>query len=207
VHVYLAGLLTEILSSERHAELSQAYLRDCDFEVVEALEGADGARSFRVLKANADNILVSLGIFRALPTPRVAQRGVVTRDDYVGRGRIYYTQAASCRKRIDRQTTARVEVLEKLAERFEGYLGLLDHLRADYFDLRTRLSRGSLYHLERDADEGFVESGRRRALDGLLDAWNDWQGGLGTREAVDQALAAMRVFEPDFTWPPPSLLD
>lgn len=207
VHVYLAGLLAQILPSERHEELSVGYLYDYDFELADALEGADGARTFRTLKTNADNILVALGIFRALPTPRVRHKGFVTRDDYVGRGRTYYTQAASCRKRIDRQTTARVEVLEKLSDRFEAYLQLLDHLRADYLDLHTKLSSGTLFHLEHDASETARSVALSRAVDELLDVWNSWRNGQGTELAVNDALSAVRALDPRFVWPPPSPLD
>ena len=207
VHVYLAGLLAQILPSERHDELALGYIFDYDFELADALDGADGARTFRTLKTNADNILVALGIFRALPTPRVRQKGFVTRDDYVGRGRSYYTQAASCRKRIDRQTTARVEVLEKLSDRFETYLQLLDRLRADYLDLHTRLSSGTLFHLEHDASEAARTFALGRAVDALLDAWSSWQSGQGTELAVSDALAVVHALDPQFAWPPPSPLD
>lgn len=195
VDVYLAGLLAAFLHWQQYNERAGEYLHDYDFEVVDAVDGGDEARAFHVLKANADHILVSLGVFRALPRPQ--ERGT-TRDGYVGRGKAYYTQAASYRKRIDRQNSARVEVLESLADGFETYLGILDRVRHEYLQLRTRISEGALFHLRREAKQVSVAG----AIDTLLDAWNHKREGRGSEEAVADALADLRLIVPDFGWPP-----
>jgi hypothetical protein len=201
VDVYVCGLLTTILAWPRYIAWAQHYLRDYDFEIALAADDSDEAHAFRLFKTNADSILISLGVFRALPKPRERSTRSATRESYVGRGKAYYVQAASCRKRIDRQTTARVEVLESLATCFETYVRILDRVRSEYLNLRTRISPGAFQALESGLGEHSQTRALAAALDALLDTWNRVQAGREEAGEVQNAVARVRALDPTFCWP------
>ena len=199
VNVYLADLLVDRIPAQEGAELY-----NYDFEVAERLSACDGAQSFYLLKRHADYILVSLGIFQALP-----RRGGrhLTRNHYVDWGRSYYDRAASFRRQIDRAATARVHVLRKLANGFENYVAVLDHMRAEYLGLRHRLSPGVMFHLEKDAHTGAHGGRLRHAVDALLDAYSLWltQRSPAHKSEVLSALEKIQKLDPRFTWPTDAL--
>ena len=200
--VYLSGLLTAILAWPRYIAWAQHFLFDYDFEIALAVDESDEARAFHLFKTNADSILIALGVFRALPKPRERHSRCVTRESYMGRGKAYYQQAASCRKRIDRQTTARVEVLEQLAAGFETYVRILDRVRSEYLNLRTRISPRAFQSMESELGESSRAQALAGALDTLLDRWNQAQRGSCDAEKLQEAIARVRALDPSFHWPP-----
>lgn len=200
VNVYLSGLLAGILRAPDWEERNAAIVRSYEIDMARDLADADRARSFCVLKVNADNILVSLGIFRALPR-RSTRYPNLSRDDYVERGRNYYQRAASYRERIDRQTSGRADVLRKLAHGYDRYLKILDHMRDEYLHLRTTLSPGTIFHLEKDASTRAHDAKIQEAIDQLLDVWTAWQRHQASADAVRMAVDQVRSLKPGFQFP------
>ena len=143
VNVYLAGVLNRLINP-----LGQPLEFKYNHELATELEGKDKAAHYRRFKRNADAALVLLGVFRSLP-PTGAP---FTRSYFIGQGCSDYAQAASFRHQIDRHASTLVQVLCRMSDGFEEYLDLFEHIRRDYFNLRVRLSEGTLYHLRREHD-------------------------------------------------------
>jgi hypothetical protein len=152
VNVYLAGLLAAYLDPA-YTQWSSPLISPFDMDVATMVRSADERRRYWIYKANADHLMLMLGIFEPeppaappappslpsptappipAPPPAIAVPGLSpgrTRM-YVGRGETYYELAASYGRGLARRPTAAIEVLEKLAGGFEGYVTILNHLRS-----------------------------------------------------------------------------
>ncbi|MBI92636.1 MAG: hypothetical protein CME05_05410 [Gemmatimonadaceae bacterium] len=65
-----------------------------------------------------------------------------------------------------------VGATDPLANDFETYHGVLDHMARHHLDLLPRLSRGQAFHLEHGAHEAALPAIQEHALDRMLDAYN-----------------------------------
>ncbi|MEE3039619.1 MAG: hypothetical protein VX948_02045 [Candidatus Latescibacterota bacterium] len=64
---------------------------------------------------------------------------------------------------------------DPLANDFETYHGVHDHMARHHLDLLPRLSRGQAFYLEHGAHEAALPAIQEHALDRMLDAYNAWR--------------------------------
>ena len=86
----------------------------------------------------------------------------------------YYRFANTHITRLSRKKTGVAEVLEKLSDRFETYLKILSHMRVAYLNLMRRLSKGEIFHLQRETQQGAGPGLIQEGRDSFLDAYADW---------------------------------
>jgi hypothetical protein len=131
VNAYLGGVLVSYIDPRYLQEISEDLSRH-DVDVYEAIDRAmpDRSRMYRIYKVNADDLLLSVGIFQPVPEPRAG----------LGRIKEYYACAAECQKRIYGKPTAVAEIQAKLSEGAERYLSVLAQTRKDYLHFIRQVS-------------------------------------------------------------------
>jgi hypothetical protein len=211
VNIYMAHLLNSF-SDPRYLADSRRYLSKYDTEVFERLAHSDDARlKYTIYKANADFLLVSIGIFEnpgamlSGRTPNARPRGArawtePTEEAYVGRGKTYYHFAYSYSQQVHRRNAAVSDVLEKLSLGFDKYTKILSHLRGEYFNLIDALSRGEVYHLERSVDKEGAKTEARQKIDEFLDVYAEWMktGSDEARGRMERIISEIRALDPEF---------
>lgn len=199
VNVYLAGLLTGIVRAPAEtAGLVVPYDADL-FELVR--REPDPRVNFRRYRANADFLLVSLGLFGG-PAGRPCSSTVPrpTRESYAGRGASYYGLAASYARETFRGPSAIEAIMEKLSRGFGTYVRILSVMRGEYLGLRARLSDGELYHISRSALDGERRALLPEARDRFLDAYSRHREERteGSLAELDRAAARLRELDSGF---------
>lgn len=123
VNAYLGGVLVSYIDP-RYLRQIAGLLSKHDVDLHEAIGRAmpDRSRMYRIYKANADDLLVSLGIFHAMQEPRGGLERV----------KEYYACASECQKRIYGKPTAVAEIQAKLSDGAERYLAVLAQTRKEY---------------------------------------------------------------------------
>jgi len=211
VNIYVAHLLNSF-SDPRYLAESRKYLSKYDTEVFERLAHSDDARlKYTIYKANADFLLISIGIFEnpgAMLSGRApagrAKGGRAwlepTEEAYVGKGKTYYHFAYTYAQQVHRRSTAVSDVLEKLSLGFDKYTKILSHLRGEYFNLVEALSQGEVYHLERSVDKEGAKTEARQKIDEFLDVYSEWMktGTDEARERMGNVIAEIRALDPEF---------
>ena len=218
VNVYLAHLLNTF-TDPAHMEQARQYLHRYDHEVFRRLERSTDARlKYTIYKTNADFLLVSVGVFDnpgqwladRLPETRPARSSghapapgwpaEPAEEASVGRGKTYYHFAYSYSQQINRRHPAITDVLEKLSVGFDRYIKILSHMRGEYMDLVDMLSKGEVYHLERNVDKERERECLRQMQDDFLDCYIEWKR-TSSPEAADKlrrAAALVQASDPDF---------
>ena len=131
VNAYLGGVLVSYIDPRYLREINEV-LSKYDMDLHQAIDRAmpDRIRMYRIYKVNADDLLVSLGIFHAMQEPR----------GDLGRIKEYYACAAECQKRIYGKPTAVAEIQAKLSESAERYLAVLTQTRREYLQFVAQSS-------------------------------------------------------------------
>ena len=131
VNAYLGGVLVSYIDP-RHLREIHEIVSKYDMDLHQAIDraGPDRIRMYRIYKVNADDLLVSLGIFHAIQEPRGG----------LGRIKEYYACAAECQKRIYGKPTAVAEIQAKLSESAERYLAVLMQTRREYLQFVSQVS-------------------------------------------------------------------
>lgn len=137
VNAYLGGVLVSYVDSQYLRGISEVVSKH-DVDVHESIDRAmpDKAQMYRIYKANADDLLVSLGVFRLSQEPEQAPE--------VGRIKEYYACASDCQKRIYGKPTAVAEIQNKLSESTERYLAILSKARREYLHFVQQIPLGDL---------------------------------------------------------------
>lgn len=174
VNIYLVHLLAAY--TDPRFQLGVAgYLSAYDREVFERAERSRSRRlCYAVYRANADHLLLSIGIFRNPTGDRTRNLSTALQIDdevYVGRGKAYYDFATAYSHRLFGRSSAVSEVLNKLALRFETYVQVLSHMRAEYLNFADRMSEGEIFHLQKAANA----SGTAGLRDAFLDAYSEYR--------------------------------
>jgi len=197
VNIYLAHLLSEYLRPQ-HSLRIQEYVSHYDSSVFERVRTSTNTRfRYTVYKANADHILMMMGVFH---NPGGGRPSTLPRriDDetVLGRGRAYYDYAFTYSRCLHGRSSAITGVLGKLAFGFERYLRLLMHLRGEYLNLIDHLSPGDLFHLER----GVLGIDVSKQRDLFLDAYVAWRRDPTPlhREQLLRQAAALHQLDPEF---------
>jgi len=165
VNVYLANLLFDYARADYASQIREL-VSEVDLDVYNKahLYWRDNAGKYYVYKVNADNLLISLGIFQ----------NVSNKVRSFGRAKIYYELASAYNFKIYRKLTAAGAVLEKLAAGFEKYQSILVNVREDYFSLIDTAQEGGF--------SGFIAGMKafeeklllREKEDAFLDVYSQW---------------------------------
>jgi hypothetical protein len=199
VNVYITQLLCAY--GDPHYCLRVAgYLSSYDTTVFERAQKSRSHRfRYTVYKANADHLLMSIGVFQNAEGRSTEGRPAICRreeETFVGRGKTYYDFASAYSQRVFGSTSGVCDVLGKLSAGFEQYVRLLAHLRGEYFEFVSTLSEGEIYHLQRSADAEGLQTLRDEFLD-LYSAWRrDPTPEVHAR--LVELLARIQRIDPDF---------
>jgi hypothetical protein len=202
VNIYLAQLLGAYADPQYCLRVGP-YISIYDSTVFERAQASPSARfKYIVYKANADHLLMSIGVFDN-PTgrrPDAVRHAAMhpAEETYVGRGKTYYDFAHTYGQSVFGRTSAVCDVLGKLATGFERYVRLLGHLRGEYFDLVAPLGEGEMYHLQRTAVAAGVEALHNEFLDRLAEHRRDPTA--ETQARLRDVVTRIRRHEPDFPW-------
>jgi hypothetical protein len=202
VNIYLANLLTSMIFSEYHANISR-YVTPYDIGLFESINSsADPREKYQAYKINADYLLISLGIFDnpGGRRPNSAPHLNISKESYAGRGKTYYRLAQSYSIETARKSTAVTDVLGKLSHGFDKYVKILSLMRGEYFNFYSKISDGELYHLENSVKK-IDDKKRLEALyDKFLDAYSLYRQDPSpeARSQVEEHAAAIREIDPGF---------
>ncbi|HYR68451.1 MAG TPA: hypothetical protein VER77_01090 [Candidatus Dormibacteraeota bacterium] len=213
VNVYTAALLSGVVSGRE--DLLRADLvspRDADV-FARVQDSKDQRYRYRVYKANADFLYVSLGVFSepsAGVDPMRASDSEANR--LTGRGKSYYQFASAYAERLYGSKAGITEVMDKLSRNFEAYTKVMTWMSGEYLNLVRRLSEGEVFHIERQAQERFEDEHRRSTWNALLDGYVDWQKthARDARRRLARAARELKRLDPSFSlkvfrekWGPP----
>jgi hypothetical protein len=202
VNVYLAGLLASLIDPASQAAAGR-YIRTYDVQLFELVESMQNSYSkFQAYKANADFLIVSIGIFDnpVRMRPRSVPYMSIPREKYIGRGMTYYHLAQSYCRETYRRNTALEAVLGKLSSGFAKYLRILSLMRSEYLNMYRKITSGELFHLGYSIDH-VAERGERGILyDEFLDAYSSYrrQPSPDARRALDDLAGRLRAIDPTF---------
>lgn len=176
VNAYLGGLLVSYIDPH-HLLAVSGVLSKYDMDVSQAvLDAHDHVETYRIYKANADDLLVSLGIFRRFWKEEKGE---------VFRLKRYYDGASECQKRIYRKPTAVGVIQAKLSEETERYLTILSEARTDYLHFVEKLGAEQLSEFTLRLEQ---ELPLKAKQDDLLDAYSAWVKDPGNQELRDRLL-------------------
>jgi hypothetical protein len=213
VNIYTAALLSGVVSG-REDLLRADLVSPCDADVFARVqESKDRRYRYRVYKANADFLYVSLGIFsEAMAGVDPIRAPEDEADRLTGRGKSYYQFASAYAERLYGPRAGITEVMDKLSRNFEAYTKVMTWMSGEYLNLVRRLSAGEVFHIERSAQESFEGEHRRHSWDALLDSYVEWQKthAKDARRRLARAARELKRIDPDFSlrvfrekWGPP----
>lgn len=199
VNVYLTHLVCGWIDPRKQVHQT-GYLRSFDHETFEQVQQSTSSRlKYTVYRANADHLLILLGIFDNAQAKRPSSHELqLPRESYMGRARTYYDFASTYSRLIYGKNSAVPHVLGKLASNFHDYVRLLTHMRSEYLNLISHLSDGSLYHLQ----EGVAAQMVTVSYDRFLDALAEWRDNPNTenRDCLQSIADRLKQVDPDFRW-------
>jgi hypothetical protein len=192
VNVYTASLLAGVVTGQQDL-LQSDYVSTRDSDVFARVQDTKDQRlRYRVYKANADFLYVSLGIFGEssivgdVPDPVDDAQNRLT-----GRGKSYYQFASAYAERLYGRGAAIAEVMDKLSRNFEAYTRVMVWMSGEYLHLMNQISSGEMYHLEQDTQEHFEKSYKTNSWDELLDSFVEWRK-TESKEALRRLARAAR---------------
>jgi hypothetical protein len=177
VNIYVASLLSMLLDPVYYVQV-QKYVSDYDAGVFDKVRNtSDNRLRYWVYKANADHLLVSLGVFGRGREDEAApgRHGRETASQAAGRAKTYYDFARSYCELLTGSSSGPSEVLAKLSMGFEKYVRILDHMRGEYFNIIDTLSDGELFHLQREIEQVKEKEYVSGKYDELLDLYLEWK--------------------------------
>lgn len=193
VNIYLANLLHEFMITSDE-ETQNRFVSRYEMDVSTEIDRHKSlGMHYHIYRSNADYALMKTSIFDPLNDSRYLEQD---EEVFVARGKTYYRYASRCHERFKHKRTGVADVMAKLSDRFETYMGILMHIRVSYFNLLKRFSQGEIFHIQRKAQDApefeNVSDGRNQ----FLDAYGDWMrtGAEYYRERVNvlgQALVAL----------------
>jgi len=206
VNVYLAGLLTSRVFGEPDgAPDSVIFPYDIPLFETASVEN-DPRRRFTLYRANADDLLLRLGVFDnpGGRRPGATAHMAMTRETWIGRGKAYYRLAWACAAETFRRPTAIGDVMEKLSNGFERYVGVLSAMRSSSLNMIPHISDGEMFHLERSVLDKERKKEIAALYDRFLDAWTVYSrsGGLEDRKKLEIVSYELKKADPSFSFDP-----
>lgn len=177
VNVYIVSLLCMMLDPVYYLQVEK-YVSEFDAGVFDKVrDTSDNRLRYWVYKANADHLLVSLGIFgRGYGDDGVSARPRrESPAQAAGRAKTYYEFARSYCDLLSGSSRGVSEVLAKLSIGLEKYVRILDYMRGEYFNIIDSLSEGELFHLQKEIEQVRAREHVRKKYDELLDLYLEWK--------------------------------
>jgi hypothetical protein len=177
VNIYVAYLLSGLAEGQYIADLRRFTSPYAHEVVTELMKCEDDLARYNVCKANADFLLLALGIFRgaARSLPVHPDNPAASDQSLVRRARAFYFHAAALAGTLFGRNSAQARVLTKLATRFQRYLAVMRRMRDQAFFIVTSFSGGEMFHLDRNVGTTGEEVRRMRRWDDFLDAYRSWE--------------------------------
>lgn len=202
VNIYTAALLAGVVTGQ-HDLLSCDYVSTRDSDVFARVqESKDQRLRYRVYKANADFLYVSLGIFGETSLAGDApETDEDAQNRFTGRGKSYYQFASAYAERLFGRGAAIAEVMDKLSRNFEAYTKVMVWMSGEYLHLMNQLSHGEMYHLEQNTQDHFEKAYKSGSWDQLLDSYVEWKK-TRSKEAlhrIGRAARELRRIDPAFS--------
>jgi len=202
VNVYTASLLAGVVTGQQDL-LQGDYVSTRDADVFARVqETKDQRLRYRVYKANADFLYVSLGIFgESSLVGDAPETDEDAQSRFTGRGKSYYQFASAYAERLFGRGAAIAEVMDKLSRNFEAYTKVMVWMSGEYLHLMNQMSLGEMYRLEQDTEEHVDASYRANSWDGLLDSYVEWRK-TRSKEAlrrIARAARELRRADPNFS--------
>lgn len=195
VNTYLAGILVSYIDPVYLQEIARV-LSQSDIDIYHSIEKAqDRVEVYRIYKVNADDLLISLGLFRPF---------WMESQEELERLKRYYACACEVQRRIYGKRTAVSEIQSKLSERSERYLTILSCTRKEYLHLMEQVQAEDLSKEIRRFEEELKVALRQ---DEFLDACSAWLKGQRSPELkVRLALLSQELSQLIPGFQPPSFL-
>lgn len=203
VNVYLVDVLAKLVRSPGfHSG------RERDIDVFEQVrEEHDPRTKSRVYRTTADHLLVCTSLFTGTPyVERDGRRDFEERArDRIGRGKAYYRWAAIFHERTPASSSAIANVLHRLSEDFERWVGVLFHMRGEYFHLYERLQERDLAALGDPVPLPALDPAIERLRDEFLDAYWIWHQhpNAANRAKLEACVKRLKGADPAFRFEPP----
>lgn len=202
VNVYTASLLAGVVTGQQDL-LQSDYVSTRDSDVFARVQDTKDQRlRYRVYKANADFLYVSLGIFgESSLVGDVPEPADDAQNRLTGRGKSYYQFASAYAERLFGRGAAIAEVMDKLSRNFEAYTKVMVWMSGEYLHLMNQISSGEMYHLEQDTQEHFEKSYKTNSWDELLDSFVAWRKceSKETLRRLARAAREVKRLDPSFS--------
>lgn len=190
VNAYLGGVLVSYIDPKHFLAVSELLSRyDVDVHQAITRAGADRVQVYWIYKVNADDLLVSLGIFRQLWQEQRSE---------LGRIQQYYGCASECQRRIYGKCTAVAEIQAKLAHDTERYLSILAQARKEYLHFVQQVGTSQLREFAQGVEQEMPVLAKR---DDLLDAYAAWMrdpSNPAARQELLRQVEELRRVDPEF---------
>lgn len=150
VNVYIADALNSVMDPaaiELRKRLSVSLHQDVGVGISKS---TPRSAKYLFYKINADGLLLLLGLFKPENIPFEA---------YLDKGTTYYAAAAGYRQEIDGRRSPISLTLEKMAQGFPKYVGLLRFMKNKYselFGLGLKLSGEQVREIEKNMNAGYA---------------------------------------------------
>lgn len=177
VNIYVAYLLSGLAEGQYISDLRRCTSPYAHEVVAELMRCDDDLARYNVCKANADFLLLALGIFRGASRtlPVRPENPAASEQSLVRRARAFYFHSAALAGTLFGKNSAQARVLAKLATRFHRYLAVLRRARDDALFIVPAMTGGEMFHLARSVDAAGQETRRMRRWDEFLDAYRSWE--------------------------------
>ncbi len=174
VNVYLAHLLFAVSLPEYH-DMAEPYLSLDSSDILKWVRATeDRILRYFIFKVNADHILIHSAIFDDLTETKKIGLMKKSPKHYRELAKLYYDQSAAYHKKIYRNRTGVVEVLQKLSTYFESYQELLKRVRRDYFDFVNGFRDQAFHQFMHEVKNYETSVSRKTKMDRFLELYADW---------------------------------
>ncbi|MBI3318001.1 MAG: hypothetical protein HYZ90_02490 [Candidatus Omnitrophica bacterium] len=195
VNAYLAGLLVSYIDPGYLQGISPSLFR-YEIDLYHSVTHAeDRVQAYWIYKINADDLLITLGLFRRLWKE--------SRQE-VDRLKRYYLTASDYQRRIYGKRTAVAEIQAKLADTTGRYLSILEGIRMDYLHLIEPVQADQLAGFRKELADLELELPLKSLLDQFLDGYALWLKGSrepSIRQRLFELTEEIQKLEPGIRLP------
>lgn len=206
-NVYVAGLLESLVEPDGPMR-GKPYISASDADVRAFLEEHPGnSTEYIVYKENADFGLLTTSVFSGYEHSGSYHRRVLSESDESGRIALYYKLAGSALMHIAGPRTILVQIFDSMADHMDQVVQIVRKVAADYFGFVEQLSRGSIFHLEREMNEPRRETEYESRLDEFLRNFAAYKERptQGLRARLRKQVARLKELNADFCFDPARL--
>jgi hypothetical protein len=204
VNVYLAHLLFAVSLPEYH-DMAEPYLSLDSSDILKWVRSTeDRILRYFIFKVNADHIMIHTAVFNDLVESKQNKLLKKSPKHFRELAKLYYDQAAAYHKRIYRNKTGVVEVLQKLSNYFEPYQNLLKLVRREYFDFVNGFRDQAFKHFMTEVRDYESRMGHSSKMDIFLDLYAEWLESRdpALRDRIARLATEIKQLDPGFQFDP-----